>query len=139
MNKLLIDTNVVLDLLAMRLPHYYGAAQIFSLADRNQLKLTVSALTFANTHYILSRLKSSRETRDILRRFKILVSVLSLNDKIIDLALNDDHFTDFEDALQYYTAIDNKQDIIITRNLKDFKTSKIPVQTTDEYLASRNQ
>lgn len=136
MSKLLIDTNIVLDLLAKREPFYSSAAQIFSLADKHKLKLTVSSLTFANTNYVLTQLKSAKEARAILRRFKILVSVLSLNDKIINLALNDDKFKDFEDGLQYYTAIENNQDIIITRDLKDFKESKLPVLTADEYLTS---
>lgn len=136
MSKLLIDTNIVLDLLAKREPFYSSAAKIFSLADKHKLKLAVSSLTFANTNYVLTRLKSAKEARDILRRFKILVSVLSLNDKIITLALNDEKFKDFEDGLQYYTAIENNQDIIITRDLKDFKESKLPVLTADEYLTS---
>jgi predicted nucleic acid-binding protein len=136
MSKLLIDTNIVLDLLAKREPFYISAAQIFSLADKHKLKLTVSSLTFANTNYVLTKLKSAKEARDILRRFKILVRVLSLSDKIIDLALNDEKFKDFEDGLQYYSAIENNQDIIITRNLKDYKESKLPVMAADEYLTS---
>lgn len=136
MSKLLIDTNIVLDLLAKREPFYNGAAQIFSLADKNKLELAISSLTFANTNYVLSRLKSAQEAREILRRFRILVKVLSLNDKIIDLALNDSNFKDFEDGLQYYSAVENEQDIIITRDLNDFKESKISVMTADEYINS---
>nr|WP_205943630.1 hypothetical protein [Pedobacter cryophilus] len=56
-----------------------------------------------------------------------------MDDKIIDLALNSD-FKDFEDDIQYYSAIENKLDIIITRNIKDFKLSKIPVLTAKDYL-----
>ena len=133
MNKLLIDTNIVLDLLAKRELFHESAAQIFSLADKHKLKLTVSSLTFANTNYVLTRLKSAKEARDILRKFKILVRVLSLSDKIVDLALNDD---DLADGLQYYTAIENNQDVLITRDLRDFKAAKIPVMTAEEYLIS---
>lgn len=136
MSKLLIDTNVVLDLLSKREPFYDSVAKMFSLADKNKLKLSISSLTFANTNYVLTRLKSAIESREILRRFRVLVQVLSLNDKIIDLALNDSNFKDFEDGLQYYTAIENGQNIIITRDLKDFKESKIPVMTPEEYLIS---
>jgi predicted nucleic acid-binding protein len=139
MSKLLIDTNIVIDLLAQREPFYQSAAQIFSLADQNKLELAISSLTFANTNYVLSRLKSVQEAREILRRFRILVKVLSLNDKIIDLALNDSSFKDMEDGLQYYSAIENGQNIIITRDLQDFKESKIPVMTADEYLISIEQ
>jgi predicted nucleic acid-binding protein len=136
MSKLLIDTNVVLDLLSKREPFYDSVAKIFSLADKNKLKLSISSLTFANTNYVLTRLKSAIESREILRRFRVLVQVLSLDDKIIDLALNDSSFKDFEDGLQYYSAIENGQNIIITRDLKDFKESKIPVMTPEEYLIS---
>lgn len=68
-----------------------------------------------------------------------MISVLPLNDKIIDLALNDDNFKDFEDGIQYYTALENDQEVIITRDLKDFKDSKIPTMTADEYLISIGQ
>lgn len=136
MNQLLIDTNVVLDLLAKRTPFYESAALIFSLADKNKLKLSISSLTFANTNYVLNRLKSPMEARGLLQRFRVLVKILALNDKIIDLALNDSKFQDFEDGLHYYSAIQNDQDIIITRDLKDFKESRIPVMTPKEYLSS---
>lgn len=139
MSKILIDTNIVMDVLAKREPFYSSAAQLFSLADKQKLELSISSLTFANTNYISSRLKSTQEAREILRRFRVLINVLPLNDKLIDLALNDNNFEDFEDGLQYYTAVDNDQDIIITRDLKDFKKSKIPVMTADEYLVSIDQ
>ena len=64
-----------------------------------------------------------------------LVELLSLDDKITELALSDDNFQDFEVGLQYYSAIENQIDIIITRNNKDFKNSKIPVLTVKEFLA----
>jgi predicted nucleic acid-binding protein len=132
MNKLFIDTNIVLDLLGKREPFYDAAAKLFSLADRGKVKLYISSLTFANTNYVLSKLKSKKEARVILLKFKILVVVLELNDKIIELSLNDDDFKDFEDGLQYYTALENEAEIIITRNLKDFKASKVPVMTASQ-------
>lgn len=137
MSKLLIDTNIVIDLLSKREKFYDEAADLFSRADRNKLELTISSLTFANTNYILSKLKSAEEARQILRKFKVLVELLSLDDKITELALSDNNFPDFEDGLQYYSAIENEIDVIITRNKKDFKNSKIPVLTAKEFLAKK--
>lgn len=134
MKKLFIDTNIVIDLLAKREPFYQEAAKLFSLADKNKVKLIVSSLTFANTNYILSKLNDSVTAREILTKFKVLVTVADLNDKIIELSLNDKSFSDFEDGLQYYSALEYEADIIITRNLKDFKSSKIPVITAQSYL-----
>ena len=136
MTELLIDTNILLDLLARREPHYNGAAQVFSLADRKKLILSVSSHSFSTVFYVLSKTYVAKEAREILRRLKILVKVLSLNDKIIELSLNDESFRDFEDALQYHTALENNQHIIITRNQKDFRKSIVPVMNPDEFLVS---
>lgn len=136
MKQLLIDTNIIIDLLAKREPFYEDAAKLFSLADKNMVRLSVSSLSFANTNYLLQKTYSSVVAKEILRKFKILTIVLSLDDKIVDLSLNDSGFSDFEDAIQYYSAIENNQDIIITRNLRDFKSSKIPVLTAGEFLRS---
>ncbi len=133
MKNLFLDTNIILDLLGRRMPFYSDAAKLFSLADRKKLKLSVSSLCIADAHYILSKENSEMEVRNILRKFKVLVTVLPLDEKITDLALNSE-FSDFEDGIQYYTAIENDQDIIITRNQQDFKESKIPVLTAGEFI-----
>jgi hypothetical protein len=65
---------------------------------------------------------------------EIQISVLSLDEKIVELALNESDFKDFEDGLQYYTALENDLDAIITRNLKDFRKAIISVMTADQYL-----
>ena len=137
MKKILIDTNIVIDLLSKRKNFYEDAANLFSQADKKELKLAISSLTFANTNYILTKLKSAKEAREILRKFKVLVELLSLNDKVTELALSDESFPDFEHGLQYYSAIENNIDIIITRNKKDFKNSKLPILTAKEYLARK--
>lgn len=137
MKRILIDTDIVIDLLSKRKEFYDDAANLFSQADKKQLQLAISSLTFANTNYILTKLKSAKEAREILRKFKVLVEILSLDDKITELALSDEGFSDFEDGLQYYSAIENDVEIIITRNKKDFKNSKLPVLTAKEYLATR--
>jgi predicted nucleic acid-binding protein len=131
--KLFVDTNIVLDLLAKREIFFEEAQILFSRADKKQIKIYISSLTFANMHYILSRNIDEKEVRNVLRKFKVLVNVLPMNDKVLDLALSS-KLKDFEDAIQYYTAIENGIKIIITRNLKDFKFSNIPVMTAKEYI-----
>ena len=135
MRKLYLDTNIILDLLARRMPFYTEAAELFSLADQKKLTLSISSLSLADIYYILSKQNPQMEVRKILRKFKILVIVLPLDNKITDLALNSE-FRDFEDAIQYFTAIENGQEMIITRNLSDFKDSKIPVMTAGEFIRS---
>lgn len=136
MKKLFLDTNIVIDLLAHRVQFYDEVATLFSLADKKQIELSVSSLTFANTSYTLLKQLNANKTKETLRKLKLIVKVLSLDDKIIELALNDQQFSDFEDGLQYFTAVENYQDIIITRNLKDFKKSKLPVLTAKQFINS---
>ncbi len=133
MEKLLVDTNIVIDLLSKREEFFQEAQELFTLADNNEVVLFVSVLTFANTHYLLAKYQKLDEARKTLMKFKVLVNMAALDDKIVELALVSD-FKDFEDAIQYHTALENEVDIIITRNKKDFKNSKLPVMTAKEYL-----
>ena len=133
MKRLLVDTNIIIDLLAKREKFYKSAAQLFSLADQKKVELYVCSLSFANAHYILNRQLTESKVREILRKLKVLINVISLDSKVLDLALNSD-FKDFEDAIQYYAAIESNIDVIITRNLKDFKKSDLPVMTGQEFL-----
>ena len=134
MDSLFVDTNIVLDLLSKREDFYLPAAQLFSLADTNKVKLAISSLTIANSNYVLSKKYGNIKARKILRDFKLLVKVLPMDDKILNLALNSD-FKDFEDAIQYHSAVENKYKIIVTRNQKDFKLSKISVMSAKAYLS----
>ena len=133
MDRILVDTNIIIDLLTKRKEFYKPASWLFTLSDNNKVILSISSLTFANTYYLLAKELKSDKAKEVLRKFKLLVKVLPMDDKIIDLSLNSD-FNDFEDAIQYYTALENKIELIITRNLKDFRLSKIPVMTADDYL-----
>ena len=134
----MIDTNIVIDLLAERREFYNEAVELFSRADRLELTLTISSLSFPHTNYVLTKMKTAKEAREILRKFKVLVVIIELNDKTIELALSDGNFSDFKDGLQYYSALENGVDVILTRNKRDFKHSELPVMTAKEYLANLN-
>ncbi|NVO11228.1 MAG: PIN domain-containing protein [Bacteroidales bacterium] len=134
MKNLFVDTNIVIDLLSRREPFFEEAATLFSLADKKQIELAVSSLTIANTSYALLRQMDSNKAKSILRKLRLIVKILPLDDKIVGLALNDDFFLDFEDGLQYFTALENGQELIITRNLKDFKYSKLPTMTAKQFI-----
>ena len=133
MEKVFVDTNIIIDLLAKREPFYKDAQDLFTLSDRKEIYLYISSLSFANAYYSIAKHHKEVDAKKYLAKFKVLATVLPLEDKAIELALASD-FNDFEDGLQYFIAMDNDSDIIITRNKKDFKNSKIPVLTAGEYL-----
>lgn len=134
MNRVFVNTNIILDLLSRREPFYPAAAKLFSEADRGKLRIYVSSLSFATIYYIVAKNTSPAKARQIIGQFKVLVHVLSVDDKIIELALSSP-FSDFEDAIQYYAAIENNINILLTRNIKDYKKSEIPIMSVEDFLS----
>src|SRR5690349_2830197 len=106
MEKVFVDTDIALDLLSVRKPFYDSSAQLFTLADKGKIKIFISSLSINNLNYLLTRQYNTSESRRILNSFKVLVKVLAVDEKIIDLALTS-KFTDLEDAIQYYCAVEN--------------------------------
>ena len=137
MKQVFVDTDVCLDLLSGREPFNTSAEILFSMADNKRIKIHVSALSFSNIDYVLRSQYSSKHSRQIMGKFKTLVNVLKIDTKTIDLAISSD-FNDFEDAIQYACAIEHNLKIIITRNLKDFKKSSIPVMSPETFIALIN-
>lgn len=135
MIRLFLDTNVVLDLLAERIPFYDSIAKVATLADQKKITLVVSPLSFTTIDYVLNKFESSESVLNKLRKFKIICEVCEVDEKTIEKGLNSG-FKDFEDAVQYYTALHSNCSIIITRNGKDFKSATIPIMTAEEYLSS---
>lgn len=135
MNKprLFLDTNVILDLLGKRIPFYESIAYIATMAESKELILSVSSLSIVTTHYILSKYDGAHHALEKIRRFKILVKVIDLTEDIIDRAM-ESHFRDFEDAVQYHSAVVSKSNYIITRNGKDFKLKDIQILTAQEFI-----
>ena len=134
-DKLFMDTNVMLDLLGEREPFYDSVAKIATIADKGKVKLIVSALSYSTVFYLLSKFEDNEVVKEKLRKFKVISDTSDLTDRIIDKGLSS-KFSDFEDALQYHCALKMDCNLLITRNLKDFKKSAIPVMTPDEYLKS---
>jgi len=134
-NRLFLDTNVMFDLLGEREPFYDSIAKVATLADKGEVILTVSTLSYSTLFYLLSKFEKSEVVKEKLRKFKIISRTSDLTDIIIEKGLSS-NFSDFEDALQYHCALKADCNILITRNGKDFKESEIPVMTATEYLKS---
>lgn len=135
MKRLFIDTNIMLDLLGERDPFYEPIAKIATLADRGKVKLMVSPISFATVNYFLTKFETIDIAKEKLRKFKVICEISDLGESIVEKGLNSS-FSDFQDSLQYFSAVDAECDIIITRNGKDFKKSLIPVMTAPEFLKS---
>ena len=135
MKTIFLDTNVIIDFLADRKPYSDEAALLFHQSLTGKLTIHVSALSFNNIYYILRRQYSHNECIKMLQTLSEWTTILDASKKIIIKSLQSD-FSDFEDALQYFTALSHSAiEFIVTRNTKDFKKSKLPVMTPAELLS----
>ncbi len=133
MNKYFVDTDVIIDLLSARQPHFHFAAVLFTLAEMGKYELYTSPTVMVNTFYILRKQLGNDGAKTALRKLRLIIHVIDSSEKVMDQALNSE-FADFEDAVQYYTAVNADIPVILTRNLKDYKTSKLLVQTPEMFL-----
>ncbi len=134
MTNLFIDTDIIIDLLSDRKDFSLHAAKIFSLGVDKKVRLFTSSNSIATTYYILSqRMKISNADKLIYNIIKHL-DIIPVSKLILEKAFTS-KFTDIEDAIQYFSAME-KGDIeyIITRNIADYKLSSIPVYSSNEIL-----
>lgn len=136
MKHLFLDTNILIDVLANREPFAESAAKLFNLAEKGKVTLMISALSYSNIYYIIKKNCTHKELISLLRDLEALTETLDVTKEIIFKSLSSE-FKDFEDSIQYYTALSNKEvSVIVTRNVKDYKGSKLSVLTPDEVLSA---
>ena len=133
--RIFIDTNIIVDLFSRREPYYIHAARLFSAIEKGLIEAYVSSLTFANLHYLLRKESGSNKAVEALKNLRKLVAILPVDDGVVVQAL-DSGFNDFEDAIQYHTALASNISCLVTRNQKDFRTAAIKVCSAEEFLAS---
>jgi len=124
--QVFVDADVILDLLLAREPFFDASAELFLLFQEGRMEGFTSPVVFANLFYILQQGMPAREAFIALRKLRLLLGVLSVGETVVDRALASS-FGDFEDAIQYYTAVARKLDAFVTRNKKDYKAAEIPI------------
>jgi predicted nucleic acid-binding protein len=134
MEKVLIDTDVILDFFFDRKPFSRDSAKILSLCENYKIKGFVTAIMLSNIYYLLRKTATHEKVTEKLKMLLKIIDVIIADKKVVEDALNSD-FKDFEDALQNFSAQNiNEIKIIITRNVKDYKTSKLSVMNPETYL-----
>lgn len=131
--KIFVDSDIILDVFLNREPFLNSAMSLFNLVKDQHLEGFTSPLIINNVHYILSKTVGQPESLRKLKSFRLHFRICPVSEKHIDSAFASD-FPDFEDAIQYYSALENSIDFIITRNKKDFGKSIIPVMSAEEFI-----
>ena len=132
--KLLIDTNVLLDVLLKREPFYEAAADVLNLTQRDDVREYISASAVTDIYYIAHRqLKDKAAVKELLKRLLMVVSVAAVSEREIASAL-DLTWSDFEDSVQYSVALLNEMDGLVTRNPTDYVDADIAIWEPKQIL-----
>lgn len=134
MESVLIDTDVILDFFFDRIPFSEDASKILSFCENGKIKGFVTPVMFSNVYYLLRKTAKHDKVIENLKKLLSFINIAMINKEIVLEALNSE-FKDFEDALQNFSAKYNDEiKVIITRNIKNYKSSNLSVMTPEVYL-----
>lgn len=120
--KVLLDTNIIVDDALEREPFWEISEQVLELVEQKQVEGYISASTFGDLYYIIRKVRGRDWTITYLRQLVTFCQIATVDSTAINMALTI-NFRDFEDAIQYSTAVLNHLDAIITRNPRDFSVT----------------
>ena len=134
MNKtVFIDTNILIDVLCQRKDFHEDSAAIWTLSEKGDVHGYISAISFNNIDYLIRRNFNRSTARKKMIILRDIFKIVALDQQIINQAIDSD-IADFEDAIQYFSAIHINAECIITRDKKDFAHSEIPILSPTEFL-----
>jgi len=136
--KVLLDTNIVLDVLLDRKPYSRDSAEVFRLIEQGEAEGMLCATTITTLDYLLSQNMSRSEARSVLSQLLKLFEVASVNRAVIEEALNS-RMDDFEDAVLDHAAQNSGADMIVTRNIKDFTRCESKFMDPKQFLVLINK
>ena len=138
-SKIFIDSDVVIDFFTDRMPFANPASEIFELNEQNIIQLYLSAASIINIYYIVRRFLGHKDTLKVVEELTEMTEIVGTTKTEIKQALRND-FKDFEDSIQYSCALKVEGiEAILTRNIKDYSTSRIAVLTPENYLKTKEQ
>ena len=132
--KVLIDTNIMIDVLTNRDGRSGFSATVIDLCAKQVIDGYVALHSISNMYYILRKQYSDAERRTILKRYNEILKVAEVGNDVVDTAINNTAISDYEDALQYACAETVGADYIVTRNIKDYEKAEIRAISPEELL-----
>lgn len=137
--KLFVDSDVVIDFFTDRDPHANPASELFELNEQGNVRLYLSAISINNIYYIVMRFLGHKKALEVIEALSEMTEIVGTTKKEIIQALKN-NFADFEDSIQYSSALTIKDvDAIITRNIKDYRNSSIAVMTPLNFLKMKEK
>jgi len=129
------DTNVLLDVLEKREPFYADSVRVWTLAELGQIRGLVSVISFTNVFYVVEKLRDLATAQKAVRLLRATFVPVALDEQLLNQAA-DSGLRDFEDAVQFFSALRADAACLVTRNPNHFPTGHLPIQTPAEFLAT---
>lgn len=137
MDRILIDTDVILDFFFDRQPFSEFAGTILSWCEKKKMEGFITPVICSNLYYLLRQTAKHEKVVEKLTQLLTIIDVIPMDRQVVHYALTSD-FNDFEDALHNFAAVQQRDiHVILTRNVKDYKESNIGVMTSENYIASK--
>lgn len=133
--RVLVDTNIVLDVLLARRPFVGASAEVFGLIEHSKIEGLLCATTITTIDYLLTQAMPRPVARQALQKLLKLFEIVSVNRAVLEEALNS-KLTDFEDAIIDQAGRLAGAEVVVTRNQQDFRHATLKVLGPDELLAS---
>lgn len=133
--RLFVDTNVLIDVLANRKDFYADSSAIWTLAESGRTEAAIAMISISNCYYVIRKHAGRKNADQAIRLLRDTFQAVDLTSQILNQAIDAD-FTDFEDALQYFSATHARADYFITRNPNHFPQGTLPIMTPREFLAA---
>ena len=134
MRKAFIDANILVAVINNEYPLFRSASRVLSLADYTAFELYTSTTCLAIAFYFAEKKSGAEVAKEKIRKLAKHIKIASSGDKEVQSALTHKMVLDFEDGLQYFTAINAGCDVIITEDGEDFHFAEIPVMPCESYL-----
>lgn len=132
--KIFIDTNILIDYLCQRQPFSDNAEQVIFACKEQSILAYASSQSVLDAFYILRKVCSVTKLRSFFIEISKVIEFVGVNKEILQRALNNDSFLDFEDSVIAETAFSVGAELIITRNIKDFSSSAVKAVLPEDFI-----
>lgn len=132
--KIFLDANILVSVLNKEYPQFTYSARVLSLADHPKFEIYTSPICLAIAFYFAEKKRGSAEAKRKINLLATKINIAVADKEVVSKAVQDKSVTDFEDGLEYYSAIKAGCKWIVTEDESDFHFSKVPVSTARQFL-----
>lgn len=134
--KIFLDANILVAVLNRQYPLFTYAAKILSLSERKNFEIYTSPICLAIAFYFAEKKSGTQKAKEKIRILSEKLNISSNDSETVNLAVQNNKINDFEDGLEYYSALKSNCQLIITEDVSDFYFAEIPVLNSKAFLES---